>query len=274
MYGLMTCTDAKFYFFVHGLARTLPQAWLKEHGLHLHVCDLGLTDTQREVLTRLSVSTEPAALPANAFSLNSANNIRAIHKMDCIEHFLRTRNTGVIVLDADILVLDPHVFEALQPQDDEVVVTARCDREKKPHVLINGLINTGVMAFGRNVPPAFFQAWKDLCEQPGHTDQSALSDLLKNNGVNFTLHNEVQTACGVHVRVLDGNVYNDTSCRTGGIFHFKSAGRRGNKRRWYQIFVALLRWCPSLVREAVRLNRQHRLLVWHPSKAIQTPEAR
>lgn len=269
MYTVVSSADTNFFPLALGLARTLPS------DKPLWVYDLGLTPTETAALRRIGVHVECIPVPADSFAFNSANNIRTVHKMDCIEHCLKTRQTGVIMLDADVLVLEPEALGVLAPAPDEVVVTYRCAREQKPHVLVNGLINAGVMAFGRNIPASFFQAWKHLCADPEHTDQSALSKLLENGGIDLTRFQEPQwleQLEGIRVRVLDGNIYNDTSCRIGALFHFKSAGRRGTKRCWYHVFMTLLRILPALIQGAVRLNRRYGFLVWHP--APQKPEAR
>lgn len=261
MYGVMTSADTRFFHLVLGLAQTLPVV----PDRPLYVYDLGLTPQEIARLGALGVQVRRIPLPEATFHFNSARNIRAVHKMDCIEHYLQSQKRGVLILDADVLVIEPDALQTLAPENDEVVVTYRCDRENKPHILCNGLINSGVMAFGRDMPADFFQTWRDLCEDPEHTDQSALSQLLQDAGVDWAHLNDAQPLNGFRVRVMDGNIYNDTSCRTGRIFHFKSAGRRGNKRMWYQAFVAMLRFCPSLVRALVCLNRRHRFLVWEPS---------
>lgn len=269
MYTLVSSADTNFFPLVLGLARTLPP------GDPLWVYDLGLTPAETAALRRIGAHVECIPVPADSFAFNSVNNIRTVHKMDCIEHCQKARQAGVIMLDADVLVLEQEALGVLAPAPDEVVVTCRCAREQKPHVLVNGRINAGVMAFGRDVPASFFQVWKDLCADPEHTDQSALSVLLETSGIDWTRFGEPQVLeppAGIRVRVLDGNTYNDTSCRIGAIFHFKSAGRRGSKRCWYHIFVTLLHAIPSLLRGAVRLNRRHGFLVWRP--ASRTPEAR
>lgn len=261
MYTVVTSADTNFYNLALGLAETLPS------GAPLWLYDLGLTSVEVAALQRRGVTVERIPVPADSFAFNSVNNIRTVHKMDCIEHCIAARNAGVILLDADVLVLDLEALKGLIPAPDEVVVTYRCLREQRPHVLVNGRINAGVMAFGSAVPAAFFQSWKDVCADPEQTDQSALSLLLEEWGVDWTRLGEPQTVAGfsgIRVRVLDGNFYNDTSCRTGGIFHFKSAGRRGSKRLWYQLFVILLRCFPGFVRWAVQENRRRRLLVWKP----------
>ena len=148
------------------------------------------------------------------------------------------------------------------PSEREIVVTYRCDREKKPHILVNGKINTGVMGFGSNIESSFFNEWKKLCEDGEHTDQSALSTLLERQ-VELGKINSRQMYDSYSVRVLDGNIYNDVTCRIGKIFHFKSAGRRRNKHFGFMIFAFLQRLFPETISWCVEVNRKYRLFIWH-----------
>lgn len=80
--------------------------------------------------------------------------------MGCIEHFLQKYQNGVLVLDADVLIINDAVNEIF-PSEKEIVVTYRCDREKKPHILVNGKINTGVMGFGSDIESSFLMNGKN-----------------------------------------------------------------------------------------------------------------
>lgn len=261
MHHIVTSADTRFFSFAYRLMQTLHRL----PNVRLFIYDLGLTDAERAAFAAIGVSVECVPVPADTFAMNSAQNIRTIHKLDCIEHFLRTYREGMILLDADTLVLDPAALDTLEPAFDEVVVTNRCRRDNKPHILINGKINCGVMAFGKDLPASFFKTWHAQCEDPEFTDQSALSLILDDNGVDWQDLNSSQRCCYVRVRILDGEIFNDTSCRVGQIFHFKSAGRRFSKLFWYYSFVLMLRVFPGLVRLLVRLNRRHGFLVWTPS---------
>lgn len=263
MHHIVTTADTRFFHF----ALTLVQNLYALPNVRMTVYDLGLTKAECTAFARLNATVERIDVPADSFAMNSARNIRAVHKLDCIQHFLQTRNEGMILLDADTLVLDPACLDVLKPAPDEVVVTYRCRRENKPHILINGKINTGVMAFGSDLPSAFFDVWRDLCRDSEHTDQSALSVFMEENGVDWARLDAEQSCSPVRVRVLDGEVYNDTSCRVGQIFHFKSAGRRLSKLLWYRGFAFIQRLLPGVVRYLVGQNRRRGLFVWKP-KAV------
>lgn len=261
MFHVLTCADTKFYPLALRLARNIRL--FSECRLYLY--DLGLKDKEREKLKQAGVQIEKIAFAEHVSSMNSDNNIRATHKMDCIEHFLRTYGQGVLVLDADTLVVED-VFAQLCPREKDILVTYRCDREKKDHILSNGKINTGVMSFGAAVGHAFFESWRAVCEDREQTDQSALSLLLE-QCVDWNLLEKEQSCMGYSVRILDGNVYNDTTCRIGKLFHFKSVGRRLNKKIGYWLFSVLQQTFPELVRKLVACNREHRLFVWKARNA-------
>lgn len=261
MRAIVTCADSRFFPFALGLLRTLQPV----PDLRLFIYDLGLTEQERKTFVDLGISVERVPVPADTFAMNSAQNIRTIHKLDCIEHFLRTYKQGLILLDADTLVLDPAALAALEPADDELVVTNRCPRDRKAHILINGKINCGVMAFGKDLPESFFAAWHEQCKDPEFTDQSALSLLLDESRVNWNVVGVPQECALAKVRILDGELFNDTTCRVGQIFHFKSAGRRSSKFFWYCCFAGALRLFPKISRWLVRQNRKHGVCVWKPA---------
>lgn len=256
MFSLLTCADTNYYPMALALARNVRL--YRDCALFLY--DLGLTPAERRRLEAEGVTIERTAFDEDTFRLNSKGNIRTTHKIDCIRHFLRTHGRGALVLDADALLVE-NVAADIFPKDREIVVTYRCERERKPHILINGKINAGVMGFGAAVPDAFFDAWKALCADGEHTDQSALSELLERE-VELERMGSVQPYHDLEVRVLDGTVYNDVTCREGKIFHFKNAGRRLNKRFGFSAFALAQRLFPGPVARLVGLNRQRRWFVW------------
>ena len=80
-------------------------------GYKLFLYDLGLQDTEREKLRELDVTIEQIPQQQDIFSFNSKKNIHATHKMCCIEHFLQKYQNGVLVLDADVLIINDAVNE-------------------------------------------------------------------------------------------------------------------------------------------------------------------
>lgn len=256
MYNLLTCADAKYFHFAFALAKNI--ALFPNYRLFLY--DLGLTENQYHTLTSLNVHIEQTVFDPDTFTYNKNNNIRNIHKINCIEHFIQKYQENVLVLDSDILILEDVALQ-LWPQPNQIVLTKRCLRECKPHILINGKINSGVMAFGSCVEHAFFEAWRTLCEDREHTDQSALSALV-DPYLDWEKLNVPQPGPHCAIVLLDGNVYNDVTCRSGKIFHFKNAGRQKNKRLGHALFSRLQRWLPRLTARLIRWNRERGWYIW------------
>lgn len=257
MYSILTCADTNFYPMASCLARNI----LHYPGYKLFLYDLGLQDAERKKLSDLGVIIEQIPQQQDIFSFNSKQNIRATHKMGCIEHFIHKYKESVLVLDADVLIVED-IASDIFPSEKEIVVTYRCDREKKPHILVNGKINTGVMGFGSCITSSFFDEWKKLCEDGEYTDQSALSTLLERK-IKLENVDSLQLYDDYNVRILDGNIYNDVTCRIGKVFHFKSAGRKRNKYFGFKLFALIQRMFPTSVSRIIGLNRKYRWFVWH-----------
>lgn len=262
MYSVLTCADTNFYPMALCLARNIRNC----PGYKLFLYDLGLQDPEREKLRELDVTIEQIPQRNDIFDFNSKHNIRTTHKMGCIDHFLRKYKESVLVLDADVLLIEDIATEIF-PAEKEIVVTYRCDREKKQHILINGKINAGVMGFGSGVESSFFDKWKELCEDKEHTDQSAISALLEQQ-VELENIDSLQRYDDYTVRILDGNIYNDVTCRIGKIFHFKNAGRHLNKRLGFSCFSFIQYRFPHVVAAAVRFNREKKLWIWRGKKDV------
>lgn len=255
-YNILTCANADYYPLALGLAKNIRQF----PDCRLFLYDLGLTEAQRKTLAAWHVQLEYTEFDPSAFQYNRKNNIRAVHKVNCIYDFICRYKESILVLDSDILLIE-HVAPFLWPSDNQVVLTRRCRRECKPHILINGKINAGVMAFGSNVEPAFFKAWQNLCEDREHTDQSAMSALVEPY-LDWNLLDVPQPGPDCTIILRDGNIYNDVTCRTGKIFHFKNAGRKDNKRIGYVLFSFIQRLIPKAVASLISWNRKYELYVW------------
>lgn len=258
MKHLLTFSDARFFPIVYRLAKHLRRFV----GYKLHVYDLGLKSEQKNALANAGISVLHTVFPEDAFAMNTRGQIRAVHKIYCIEHFIQEYNKPVLVLDADTLVIEK-VDELWPEKSDDIVVTARCPREHAPHQFANGMINSGVMAFGSGIPADFFQQWKERCLRDKiATDQSALSDILAKEGIDFGKFDIRQPCFWGNTIVRDGEIYNDVTCRTGKIFHFKSIARRRKKLFTYKLFSALHAAIPDHIERLVRYNREHRVYVW------------
>ncbi len=258
MKHILTFADSKFFPIVVRLVKNTRRFV----GYQLFIYDLGLTDPQKKALTEAGAFILQTAFPRGALEMNTRGQIRAAHKMYCIENFVQFYGKPVVVLDADTLIIE-RIDELWPAEPDSIVVTARCPREHAPHQFANGAINSGVMAFGSGVPASFFLQWKERClRDPGATDQSALSDMLTETGIDFGKLDIRQRSLWGGVVVRDGEVYNDVTCRTGKIFHFKSIARRTKKLLTYKLFAAIHGMLPLLFERFVRYNRKHRIYVW------------
>lgn len=256
MFSLLTCADTNYFPMALALAKNVRLY----ADCRLFLYDLGLKDEERAELEAQYVVIEKISVGKDIFKLNSRRNIRATHKIGCIRHFLRKYKVNVLVVDADVLFVENSIDEIF-PRDREIVVTYRCKRELKPHILINGKINTGIMGFGVAISDAFFDEWEKICDDGEHTDQSALSTLLEQS-VELERIGSVQPYEDYAIRIIDGNIYNDVTCRTGKIFHFKNAGRQLNKRLGFTAFSVAHRLFPRFVMKIVALNRHHQWFVW------------
>lgn len=258
MKRILTFADAAFFPIVLCLAKHARR--FAEYRLHVY--DLGMDDEQKKRLADVGVVILQTEFPEDSLGMNTRGQIRAVHKMYCIENFVLLRGGPVLVLDADTLIIE-NVDELWPDEPDCIVVTARCPREHAPHQFANGMINSGVMAFGAGISAEFFQLWKGKCIQDGNaTDQSALSDMLVEANVDFGRFDAKQPCFWGGVVVRDGEVYNDVTCRTGKIFHFKSIARRTKKLITYKLFSVVFSAFPRLAESLVKYNRKHRLYVW------------
>lgn len=260
MFSLLTCADTNYFPMALALAKNIRL--YKDYKLYLY--DLGLQENEKKALRNLDVVIENIPQEKGIFDFNSKGLIRTTHKMGCIQHFLEKYQRGVVIVDADILFIEDGLKDIF-PDSKDIVVTYRCDREKKPYVLANGKINAGVMGFGSDIKSEFFERWKALCADGEHTDQSAISELLEKE-VKLDRVETRQNLGEYIVKVVDGNIYNDVTCRIGKIFHFKRVGRRWNKRIGFVLFAFLQRNVPHLVERLVRINREKKVFVWKPQQ--------
>jgi len=257
-HNILTFADQNFFPIVWQHAKQVRRFV----SYRLYVYDLGLNNSSRQRLTDIGVTVLRTEFPADALGRNTRNHILGTHKMYCIEDYIKAHRGPVLVLDADTLLTEND--ELWPDEPDCIVVTARGPREHDPKLSLNGKINSGVMAFGSGIPAEFFRQWKERCSQDSNaTDQSALSDMLAEENIDFEKFDLRQPCWWGGVVVRDGEIYNDTSCRTGKIFHFKNnLIRRPKKLFLFTLFSTFTAVFPSLVAALVRYNRKHRLYVW------------
>lgn len=116
------------------------------------------------------------------------------------------------------------------------------------------------MAFGAGVSDVFFDEWKEMCADGEHTDQSALSALLERH-VALDRIDSVQSYGEYEIRILDGNVFNDVTCRTGKSFISKT--QEGNSTNvWGSLPLPWRIGFPRFITGVVAFNRRHQWFVW------------
>ncbi len=254
---VITCVDHSFAPY----AKVLKRIFSSLKNFRLWVYDIDLSEEKLDVADFKLVTT------INFAQFDAHKHIIASHKPHCIKHFMQTKHCSCLYIDADCVPtmdFDPAVFAGA-----DIAVTPRALREQKEAILRNGLINSGVLYFN-NTPEvlAFFDEWAQGCADGQVSDQKALSDILGKE-VDFFAENKDQVYQGLHIRLLDANIYNDVTCRTGFLFHCKSVARRRSKYRFYCVLTFLMCHFPSLCSALVAFNRKHGIFVYKKKKNEQ-----
>ncbi len=224
-FRVVTCADSKFFHFLPALEKNV----LRKTGRYPVIYDLGLSAKQRNSLRSEIISLAP---PEGYNNNISGGAIRAHHKPDCLLDFIARFDQSGLYIDADVLMVDSlsaNVFEGC-----DIAVTPRHPKElMAPDPFRNGRLNSGVVFFASNVRSvALMRQWRAICEAGVHTDQMALSDLLEPVDLSGPLG--IAELGDASILKLDPRIYNDVSCKTGKLWHFKNAGRRFHKkRRWW-----------------------------------------
>ncbi|WP_111430040.1 hypothetical protein [Rhodobacteraceae bacterium DSL-40] len=245
-YTVITCADANFFHFLPALERNIE----RKLGILPVIYDLGMTAEQRASLASKvrSVPVPEAfggAHPEHGF-------VMATHKPACITDALDCNPVGCLYADADTFLTAP--VSAAELGDADVAVTPRHPRERTPHHLVNGDLNSGVLFFsGRPPARALLAAWAEACAEGQRTDQQALSDLLA--PFDLLAGPEELARDGLRLRKLDARIYNDVGLRTGKILHFKNAGRTPKVTRKLERIRDLEARHPLLLTALFRLRR-------------------
>lgn len=248
--NFMTCADHKFMRF----ARVLQKTMQSHGGMRLYIYDIDPShEKHKDADFKISVG-----LGFDQF--DSLGHIIANHKPLCIEDFLRRMNEPCVAIDSDCLITGQ--IEESEFDGFDVGVTPRGIREDKPHILKNGLINSGFLFF-RPKESVFrlLELWRDRCADGNISDQKALSDILQRS-IDFNKGVGVQCCEDVEVGLIDPNDYNDVTCKTGRVFHCKSVARKKNKYYTYLVLSRFVYFCPKVVDFLVSLNRDKRFFVY------------
>ena len=252
-FKIMTCGDSRYFEFLYNFERNVRQ----QFGFWPVIYDLGLEEEQQQ---RLKSDIRKVVVPEAFNTQNSLNYIRTTHKPHCVLDFLATYPQDCLYVDADtvfVSAFDENVFK-----NADIAVTPRHPKERKEKYYANGLLNAGVIFFRNNHKGVaeFISTWRNKCEEPDTTDQKALSDLFSEEIDLLNPTEPLQKCKGVKVGLLDAKIYNDVSCRTGKLFHFKNAGRTTKHCNRYRRFVRVQSVFPQAVELAVAINCRFNLV--------------
>ena len=226
-FNIVTSADENYNFFLKNLAKNIQYIF----GKKLYVYDLGLSESTKQNIfaeyINLNTSNEYK-------TINKYNCIKATHKPDCIIDFCQKSNKPFIFIDADCIFTKKINFPKI-----DICFTFRhyCEQTMSDFVK-NGLINSGVIFFlnqerQKQYLLSFLTLWKNYCSSdPELTDQMALSNIIT-NFINIKRPIGNYQFMGLNIGLLESEFYNDVKCKTGYIFHFKSAVRRNIKLKKY-----------------------------------------
>jgi len=248
-FRILLCADEDFFPFLPSLEENIFQ----KQGAYPVVYDLGMQLSQ---VARLK-SEVIKVTPPKDYNRNSASgSVKATHKPNCIQHFLAHDKRDVLYIDADVILL-----ETIHPEDflnGDICVTPRHPNELRlSSPFSNGTLNSGVIFF-KNTPDVqkVVKLWEAECGVNEKSDQMALSDILETADIKAGIG--VGYAHGLTIHKLPAIIYNDVSCSTGKLWHFKNAGRMSSRRfkRAYAIF--LTNNLPWLMRKWLSFKRRYK----------------
>lgn len=234
---VMTAADRAFFPVLRGFERNIE----KNLGVTPVIFDLGLLPEQRDALKSIRQFEHNGG---DIRALSAKGFIRASHKPDFIAHLL-DQGQSVLYLDADTIVtgaFDTGVFD-----DVDICITGRHPRDLRYAGNIdNGKLNSGVLYF-RNSPATrkIVALWSDAARDPEKSDQQALSEIIERL---FTHPKNPAENDDPIIKVLNPRLYNDTSLRTGYIFHVKNYIRRPSQARKFRRIAFLARYAPWILR--------------------------
>lgn len=217
MFSIITCGDSKYFEFLKNFESNIFQIY----KFYPVIYDLGLTPDQAKELKSeiLCIKTDN-----KFFKKNPKNCIYSTHKPYCIIHFLNTQKNDCFYIDADTISTSKISTDFFQNID--IAITPRHKKEHRQSHLKNGLLNAGVLYFkNSDKVKKLIHEWLQACIDTDSSDQEALS-LLLSKEVDLLQGSAVQKYKDLDIALLDPAEYNDVSCSTGRIFHFKNAARK------------------------------------------------
>ena len=246
MLTILTCGDSKYFEFLQNFENNIFAIF----GYYPTIYDLGLKEDEK---AKLKSEVRKIPIIENFWELNTIGYVKTTHKPRCIKDILNTKNQDCIYVDADIIFTSK--IKKIDFENADIGITPRHQKERKPEYFTNGLINAGFIFFKntKNVHE-LIDKWIISCQEPDTTDQKALSDILKKK-IDILDGKTKQKYSEINVLLLDPAIYNDVSCKTGRIFHFKNAGRRELSLKKYRKFVSLQTKFPRIIGLIANLRR-------------------
>ena len=246
-FSIITCGDKNYFPFLKRIENNV----FSIYGRYPVIYDLGLDPEQKK---NLKSPVRQVEIPTTFNEYNSKNYIKSIHKPFCLLDFLAEFSLDCLYIDADTVLIEKFPETAFGHAD--VCITPRHPKERKPEYYRNGLINTGVIFFRNTKAVAeFIQQWVIICQAEDRTDQQALSELLSRH-VALLDGPEYQNWETLTIKLLAAQLYNDVSCSTGHLLHFKNAGRSPKAFQKYSRFAWLQQHVPWAVRQWVGFERR------------------
>jgi hypothetical protein len=246
MFTILTCGDSKYFEFLQNFEDNIFAIF----GYYPIIYDLGLKEDEK---AKLKSEVRKIPIKEKFWELNTIGYVKTTHKPRCIKDILNEKNQDCIYVDADVIFTSK--IQETEFKNADIGITPRHTKERKPEYFTNGFINAGFIFFKntKNVK-ALIDKWIASCQEQDTTDQKALSDILKEK-IDILDGKTKQKYHEINVLLLDPAIYNDVSCKTGHMFHFKNAGRREVSLKKYRNFVLLQKKFPQTIRIITNLHR-------------------
>lgn len=224
--NIVTTGDSKFFYCIELLAKSVRKFYDKQ----LIVYDLGLSDQQRESLDANVIQIDVDVDFYNYTKSTKVPFIQATHKPICVKHYFDNHSEPMLLVDADCLFM-----ARVEEEGFDVGVTLKPRKKMDTSDHYAGVLNSGVIFFNTNAAK-LIDRWIDECRKPETTDQKALTDILSET-MDWTDYNKIYDWCGLKVKTLKIEEYNDYYLKNGKIFHFK--GERHNENVYKQLIEAM-----------------------------------
>jgi len=219
-------------------------------GYYPTIYDLGLKEDEK---AQLKSEVRKIPIKEKFWELNTIGYVKTTHKPRCIKDILNEKIQDCIYVDADVIFTSK--IQETEIDNADIGITPRHTKERKPEYFTNGHINAGFIFF-KNTEDVklLIDKWILSCKDQDTTDQKALSDILKEE-IDIINGEKIQKYKNINVLLLDPSIFNDVSCKTGRMFHFKNAGRREDSLKKYRNFVSLQANFPRIIGFITNLRR-------------------